>query len=273
MKDIKWLAYLIMLVLPIGCTTIEKTASGETNPAQPGFNASGSDPKAIEIADQVMMAMGGRDNWDNTHYIKWNYFGKRTLVWDKWKNRVRIEFNDRPLKILVDVPSMTGAVQQNNKVLEHPDSIRYYVERGRNVWINDSYWLVMPFKMKDSGVTLRYIGQKNNELGVLSDVVALTFDSIGVTPRNKYHVYVNPSSHLVTQWDFFPDRDNEQPEFSSLWGGYGPYGNIVLSNNRGKSGTLTNIAVYEYLPDSVFTSFSFIDWTKAGIDPKKKKKK
>ena len=32
------------------------------NPSAPGFNAAGSDPKAIALADEVMAAMGGRAN-------------------------------------------------------------------------------------------------------------------------------------------------------------------------------------------------------------------
>lgn len=267
---------IIVLVFPFlsllaACTTSEKMPANTPNKPSEGFNAAGSDPKAIEIADQVMAAMGGRANWDKTHYLKWCFFGRRTLIWDKWKNRVRIDFNDRPLKILVDLGAMTGSVKQNGIVLTNPDSISYYVERGRNVWINDSYWLIMPFKLKDSGVTLKYLGQKNNELGAVSDVLELTFQNTGITPDNKYHVYVNPTSHLVTQWDYYEKAANEKPDFSSIWGGYAPYGNIVLSNNRGKSGILTNIAVYDYLQDSIFTSFSEIDWTKAGLNPKKKK--
>lgn len=268
---------LLFLVLPltmvlVSCSTSEKLPVNNVNTPAPGFNTAGSDPKAIEIADQVMLAMGGRANWDNTHYLKWTFFGRRTIVWDKWENRVRVDFIDRPLKILVDLDEMTGSVKQNGIKLTHPDSVSYYVERGRNIWINDSYWLIMPFKLKDSGVTLKYLGQKNNELDIPSDVLELTFQNTGITPQNKYHVYVNPSSHLVTQWDYFPKATDEEPEFSSLWGGYAPYGNIVLSNNRGKSGILTNIAVYEYLQDSVFITFMDVDWTKAGLNPKKKKK-
>ena len=49
------------------------------NPAAEGFNMEGSDPKAISIADEVMTAMGGRKNWNNTRYITWNFFGARLV--------------------------------------------------------------------------------------------------------------------------------------------------------------------------------------------------
>ena len=70
----------------LGCSAPQKDESSseaiETNPPAPGFNTN-SDAKAIEIADQVMEAMGGRKNWDDTRYLFWNFFGVRTLLWDK----------------------------------------------------------------------------------------------------------------------------------------------------------------------------------------------
>ena len=53
------------------------------NPPAEGFNAAASDDKAIALADQVMEKMGGRKNWDNTRYLHWNFFGRRTLLWIK----------------------------------------------------------------------------------------------------------------------------------------------------------------------------------------------
>ena len=28
------------------------------------------------------------------------------------------------------------------------------------IWVNDTYWLLMPYKMKDPGVTLAYDGEE-----------------------------------------------------------------------------------------------------------------
>ena len=36
-----------------------------------------SDPKAIEIANKVMAAMGGEKAWNDTRHITWNFFGVR----------------------------------------------------------------------------------------------------------------------------------------------------------------------------------------------------
>ena len=157
---------------------------------------------------------------------------------------------------------MTGRVWKGGKEMTQPDSLKKYLERGKGIWINDSYWLVMPFKLKDSGVTLKYVGVKKNTLNVDCDVLEMTFNAVGNTPENKYHVYVNPSSHLIVQWDFYAKATNEKPNMSTPWADYRALGNIMLSISRGEGRSMVPMGVYKSMPDSVFTSFNTIDWAK-----------
>ena len=63
------------------------------NPPAEGFDIEGSSPVAVIFADQVMNSMGGREKWDNTNVLYWNFFGARTLLWDKANNRVRVDIH------------------------------------------------------------------------------------------------------------------------------------------------------------------------------------
>ena len=63
----------------------------ELNPAADGFNLEESDEKAIEIADKVMEASGGRSSWDNTDLFQWRFFGNRLHLWNKSTGDVIIE--------------------------------------------------------------------------------------------------------------------------------------------------------------------------------------
>ncbi|RMG29988.1 MAG: hypothetical protein D6730_03100 [Bacteroidetes bacterium] len=236
----------------------------EENPPAEGFDLEGSDPRAMAIADEVMQAMGGRTAWDETRHIKWNFFGRRLLVWDKHTGNVRIEIPAQATTILLNIHSGEGRVKVGERELAPQDSLQKYLERGKGIWINDSYWLVMPFKLKDSGVTLTYAGEDTTADGRPADVLQLTFKEVGNTPENRYLVYVDKESRLVTQWTFFRNAADEKPLFTTPWSNYRQHGKILLSGDRGQSAQgkreLTDIAVFEELPESVYTYFLPVDW-------------
>jgi hypothetical protein len=222
-------------------------------PAAPGFRAAESDPQAIEIADRVMTAMGGYETWSQTRYLEWTFFGRRTLLWDKWTGWVRIDLPEEAHTYIVNIHDLEGKVWLAGEPQTQPDTLQQYLERARSIWINDSYWLVMPFKLKDSGLKLSYRGVEKSGEGALCDKLELTFENVGDTPRNKYWVYVDQASSLVVQWSFFTDANDPTPRFSTPWDGYREYGGLMLSGGRGNN-ALTNIAVYREVPAEVFTS-------------------
>lgn len=268
MKNLIYVVFCISAIFFVACrsstnipteTKEQAKATMDENPPAPGFNLSNSDPQAIEWADKVMKAMGGRQNWDKTRFISWNFFGRRQLIWDKNMGKTRITAGD--MTYLIDLKTNTGRVKKGDVEYVQPDSIAKYVEMGKNIWINDSYWLVMPYKLKDSGVTLKYMGPDTTANGKPAEKLQLTFENVGVTPQNKYWVYVDPSSNLVAQWDFYRNASDETPSFSNPWDDYQQYGHIKLSGGRGGRG-MNDIQVFSDLPESVFNSFDAVDLSK-----------
>ncbi len=249
MKTYCWIISLLALSL-LACSpqptadTNQATASEATDPNPPaaGFDLEGSDSLAIAIADEVMEAMGGRKAWDETQTIQWTFFGRRALNWDKQNNKVGVTYLDSSFIANLDMNTGQGEVWLDGVQQTSKDSLDKYLRRTESIWINDSYWLVMPFKLKDSGVTLTYVGKDSTEAGQLADVLQLTFKGVGRTPGNKYWVYVDETSSLVTQWAFFQKATETTPNFVTPWEGYATYGNILLSGGRGKMG-LSEIGV------------------------------
>lgn len=248
------------MLLLAGCTPgqEEKRAVVENeNPPAEGFNVEGSDPKAIVIADKVMEAMGGRWNWDNTRYVCWNFFGARELIWDKQTGDVRIEsYSDSTIYIL-NIHSMEGSVMKYGKEITQPDSLAKYLERGKRIWINDSYWLVMPYKLKDSGVTLKHLGEDTTQSGLQADVLELRFENVGVTPENKYNVWVDQETSLVRQWAYYSNDTLTEPGFILPWNEWKQYKDILLSGNRGER-ELSDIMVLDTLPENTFLTFDHV---------------
>lgn len=233
----------------------EQVTDGFYNPPADGFNAADSDPAAIELADSIMTAIGGRKNWDATRFISWNFFGARDLVWDKQDGRVRIESNRDSAIYLLNLNTMEGRVQIKGRELTEPDSLIKMLERAKNIWINDSYWLVMPFKLKDTGVTLKYMGEDTLVNNKYYNVLQMTFANVGVTPQNKYDLYVDVHENLIKYWSYYSDASIDTANWTRPWDNYKKYGNILLSADRSDDGGPKNVRVDEELPDNIFTEF------------------
>jgi len=234
----------------------EESEIYENNPAD-GFDIEGSDPLAIVFADKVMEAMGGRKAWDETRYISWNFFDARTLVWDKWNGNVRVDFLKEDLKVIVNIHDLTGKVFKDGEEMTNTDSLTKYLTKGKDVWINDSYWLVMPFKLKDSGVTLSYLKEDTTLAGKQAHILELIFKDVGVTPENYYEVWIDSDTNLVSQWAFYRTHSEPEANFVLPWEDYRQYGKILLSGNRGKR-KLTDIKVLEAIPENTFTTFETV---------------
>ncbi|GAB4380050.1 MAG: hypothetical protein Kow0042_29890 [Calditrichia bacterium] len=244
------LFFLILISLLVLVACQEKKSGISENPPLPGFREAESDSQAIVIADQVMEKLGGRKNWDNTRYICWNFFGRRFHVWDKWTGNIRLEAKN--LLVLMNIHSREGRAWQNGKEITHPDSLREKLQFGYEAWVNDSYWMFMPYKLKDSGVILKYLGADTLQDGQPADVLQLSFSGVGVTPHNKYHIYVSRKSRLVKQWAYFADAADDTPRFVLPWDNWKQYGKILLASDRGENRVITDIAVFDSLPSSVF---------------------
>jgi hypothetical protein len=245
-----------ILFLLIGATHL---SGQQDNPPLPGFHLEASDPEAIEVADRVMEALGGRNNWDQTRFIQWRFFGRRLHVWDKYTGRLRFEEGSQ--LVLMDVETKQGRVWNERREVTDTEAVKEALEKAYRAWINDSYWMFMPYKLKDTGVTLTYVGEGKTNEGQKSLVLQLTFAEVGVTPENKYHVYVDPTTNRVIQWDFFRNAEDEEPRLSTPWKNWQTYGNILLSDDRGER-KHSDIAVYDDLPNAVFTQPDPPDWRK-----------
>jgi len=244
-------------------TATETQSTVEENPAAEGFDVQNSDKKAIEIADAVMKTMGGRKAWNETRLVTWNFFGRRQLYWDKQTGNVRIDYNNGKFNVLLNVynkegEALKGKVLKDSVEVTQPDSLQKYLKRGKSIWINDMYWLFMPFKLKDSGVTLKYAREDTVQNGKKADVLTLTFKEVGDTPENKYEVYVNQETKLVEKWAYFPKAAMDTARITTPWINYEKYGNLMLSGDRGKY-KLSAIQVTDQVPEKLFTTFEKIE--------------
>jgi hypothetical protein len=214
-----------------------------------------NDPEAVDVAQRSLARMGGLDAWEQTRVLTWVFFGRRRLYWDTWTDDVRVESDVDGVRVvaIMNVQDGAGRIWRDGVEVTDPDELVSGLELARRTWINDSYWLVMPYKLFDSGVRLRYVGETGGETDP-TDVIEVTFDGVGVTPQNKYHVYFSKRSGLVSEWAFFENTSDDEPKFVLPWRKWLPYGPILLSGDRGEA-QLSEIAVFDDT-DPLFAVFT-----------------
>ena len=243
---------LVIVVSLHACNRLNET-TGFENPAAEGFDLANSDPAAVELADSIMVAMGGWENWDNTRFISWNSFGKRNLIWDKKEERARIESLNDSTTYLVDLRTLTGKAFIKGQEVTRSDSLKNMLNRAKSIWSNDSYWLVMPFKLKDSGVTLKYLGEDTLRNGDRCNVLQITYNNNnGEMPRTKYHVYVDLADNLVKQWAYYSNDSQDSATFVLPWDNYKKYGSILLSADRSEGSGPVGVSVDNNLSEKIF---------------------
>jgi hypothetical protein len=237
-------------------------ASAQSRPAPPT-----SDAKAVEIAGKVMETLGGEAAWNNTRYLRFTFavdregktVASRDHLWDKWNGRYRLDATDKDGKkvtTLMNVNTKQGRARREGQELTG-EELAKQLEGAYGAWVNDTYWLLMPYKMMDPGVVLKHDGEAK-EGDAAWDKVRLTFEGVGLTPKDKYWAFVNRKTGLVDRWDFVLKGESKPPS-TFTWEGWKPYGKIQLaSEHKSKDGTRIHFPTLEVpasVPDSRFTEF------------------
>jgi hypothetical protein len=194
----------------------------------PARAAEASDPAAVALAADVMRALGGEDAWNALPGLRWT-FGveiadtvrtSRRHAWNKHSGWHRVEGRDRhanPFVIVHHVERGVGrAWVAGNEI--HGDSLRVLLERGKALWVNDTYWMLMPYKLRDPGVILA-LDEPRTVDGVLCDRLALRFENVGLTPGDRYWVEVERGTHRVRGWEMVL-QGREPPPVRYTWEGW-----------------------------------------------------
>ncbi len=238
--------YLFLLgLLVVACTQKEAPVERDQNPAADGFNATGSDPAAIELADSIMHAMGGRKAWDNIRYISWSTAG-RSIIYDKQAERVRIAQGDTVYLLSAG----TGRVQiKGNEVVE-PEALNSLLESIHASWRLDLHNFLLPFILKGNGVTIRYMGEDSLS-GQRFNSLILTFQQ----NVDQYKLYVDKHAKLVRYGAYYQHAGDERETFIRPWDNYQKMESILLSTDRTDGIGPRNVKIDKDLPEALFTEF------------------
>lgn len=195
-------------------------------------------PTEPRLATELWQASGG-DNWDKVKQIDFTFAveqeGKRTFAaqhsWNiaagtdtvKWTDK---QGQDHNVTVNLAAPPPDG---------EAKDA---YAR-----WVNDSYWLLAPLKIRDRGVKVEAMGPKELN-GASLQTLQLSFEeNVGLTPTDRYVFYIDPETKLPRAWDYIPQTGEG---LQATWEKYENFGGLKLAtehNFKGKTIKLVDVKV------------------------------
>ncbi|SHJ39428.1 hypothetical protein SAMN02745146_3018 [Hymenobacter daecheongensis DSM 21074] len=223
----------------------------------------GSDAKALALADRVMTQMGGPEAWQKARLLGWDFLDGSYQLWDKYTGDFHWQKGD--LVANYNLNTKVGRAYKAGQDISATDEGKKLLDKMYPIWVNNSWWLVMPFKLRDPGVTLTHQGAGKLMDGTPAEVLHMTFQNVGVTPDNKYELLINPKTNLVEEWAYFPKAADAQPAFRRRWTEYRTYGSLQLAADRsdGKDNRRINsIAVLQTVPPGLMDSKVLVEKVK-----------
>lgn len=175
MKRIKQLFILLAGLLILGLLTFgigyivynEPLPQGETG------------PEADALAEKMLKALNSKA-YHNTRFLEWSYAGNtHHYKWDKANGRVEVRWSD--YRVLLNLNDISKSqVFENGKRRNTVHSEDIY-RTARDYFNNDSFWLVGPYKVFDTGVERGIVQLEDG-----SDALLVTYTQGGTTPGDSY---------------------------------------------------------------------------------------
>jgi len=215
--------------LVLAWTLVLASASTSTFVTSAHAEIASSDPLAVAAADRVMRALGGRKAWSELRGLRWSFGSTvgdtargtpRRHAWDKHSGMHRVEGKNRQGQdfcVIQNLDEGTGHAWVNGTPIEG-DSLAKMLTLGKAMWTNDSYWFLMPYKLRDPGVKLEYEGRVD-EGDTSYEKIALSFDNVGLTPGDRYWVYINRANQRIEKWEYIL-QGREPPAQVYTWEGW-----------------------------------------------------
>lgn len=234
---------LLVAFLILSCST-EKAKEATSLPtaytAEEGFDLAGSDPAALQLADSVMSALGGKANWDKIRYITWKT-DDATNYWDKQEKRARVESVDGTVYL---INLSTGSIEASGEASAEKNA------QVSAAFSRALYALALPFLTKSKDFSLQYMGEDTLAKQRYNSLVISQRDSTA----GKYKLFVDKHNKLVRFWAFQPAASNVAA-FVLPFDNYQQQSEVLLSGDRSSGSGPKDVKVETALSDKLFTSF------------------
>ncbi len=233
---------LMLCVAQMGCgsNAQENEMSAIATPARLEFDATQSDSAAIALADKVLQAAGGNEQLARVHQLSFQFSIKADSGvvsmwrhdWDRRNQRYRLSgalASGEQVLVYLNLRAQDGQAFMNGNPAPE-EELQALLAMAYSRFTSDTYWLLLPFKLKDAGARLEYRGVKQINAAHY-EVLHLSFsDDVGLTPENEFEIFIDPATWEIRRWEFF-----EHPEAEARiawWEKWQSFGGLRLATQR-----------------------------------------
>jgi hypothetical protein len=186
------------------------------------LSATDDPAKGEQLAEDVWKASGG-EQWPDVKTIDFTFAveknGKTVMQaahhWDMATETDRVKWKGKDVTVNLAKPG------------QDEDAKAAYAR-----WVNDSYWLLCPLKLRDRGLKVTAEGRKEMD-GAPREVLRLSFERVGLTPNDQYRLYIDPATKRVVSWDYMPKPGETM---HGTWEGYQQTGGLMLATEHKMEG-------------------------------------
>lgn len=197
------------------------------------------DAKADAVGRELLAAMGGEANFERARLFQFDFVvvreGKEAArfrhVWDRYTGDYRLMGTNKagaPYTVYFNANTKEGKAFVNDRPVAGEEG-NTLVTTAYGRLVNDTYWLLAPWKIFDPGVTLTYDGEKACPDGGVCDVLRLSFEEgVGLTPKDVYWLWVTRDGRRMIQWQYVLGGAQEEPALA-LWKDWRSFAGLLLS--------------------------------------------
>ncbi len=159
--------------------------------------------QADQLATQMLETLN-EVAYLNTDYLEWTFKGDHHYKWYKSDKTCEIYWDK--LTVILDLENRNNSKVFVAKREYNGIEKQKYINKAEGFFNNDSFWLVAPYKVFDSGVERRVVKTEGTK-----DALLVTYTSGGSTPGDSY------------LWHF---DDSGKPKSFQMWVGILPIGGL-----------------------------------------------
>ena len=204
LSAISSVAMLLLMLILAGCGSPDAGDEQGGEVVRPELTS-----YADTVAWRMVETMGGLEAWRELPFLGFEFAvhnGSARVpvashLWNRRTGEYRLEWSpgsDSTYQALFNVRTREGDVFLNGQPVDTSQQ-NILLKHAYTRFINDTYWMLAPVKVFDPGVTRTHLPDSST---ADMDVIRLTFGDVGLTPNDRYYLYIDKETNRLQEWAF-----------------------------------------------------------------------